>query len=299
MASIDISKLFADEANSLVEAREKCIKLHGTDDIRSAGDEVEISVREFFQRNLPKRFYVTHGHLIDHSGAVSPQIDLIVSDNTTIPALMRAKDGTEYIPIDSVYAIGEIKSSFYKSKNYISDFSDSLKYIRTEMNRSLVENTIHGGVKNDSLLRDMVLGRPNKHLNSLFSFIFFVSSGDFTIESLEKDFSKIANEDLPSMIVFLDGGVVFYGKKEDKKLIFEKYPALNQSPNFHWYISPLQGVGVMGTKESVRGNHLGMIYLSLLNHLNESFLEPPNLRPYLSNMLVGRGTTLIELKKKS
>src|SRR5919107_4344941 len=139
MAALDIAKLFHDEAAELKKARDRCIQIHGTD-IRAAGNEVEMAVRSFFQRMLPKRFYVTQGHLIDRNGTVSPQLDMIVSDNTTMPSLLTTADGTEYIPIDSVYAIGEIKSTFYRSQNYIAAFSETMRSLRQDMVRPLVVN---------------------------------------------------------------------------------------------------------------------------------------------------------------
>lgn len=119
---LDISEIFKTDAEDIAKAREKAIQIHGTD-IRAAGNEVELSVREYFKRMLPSRYYVTHGHLIDANGEVSPQLDIIIADNFNIPSLMTTKDGTEYIPIDSVYAIGEIKSTYYKSQDYIQGFN--------------------------------------------------------------------------------------------------------------------------------------------------------------------------------
>jgi hypothetical protein len=98
------------------------------------------AVRKFFKRILPGRFNVSQGHLIDRNKVVSPQLDMIISDNTTIPSLMTTSDDTVYIPIDSVFAIAEIKSAFYRSENYITKFSETLKYIREKMTRPLVEN---------------------------------------------------------------------------------------------------------------------------------------------------------------
>jgi hypothetical protein len=114
MKKLDIASIFKSDADDLLKARDNAIKIHGTD-IRAAGNEVEISVREYFRRMLPPRYYVTHGHLIDINGQVSTQLDLIIADNSNLPSLLTTRDGTEYIPIDSVYAVGEDKSNYYKS----------------------------------------------------------------------------------------------------------------------------------------------------------------------------------------
>jgi hypothetical protein len=125
---LDIPTIFKSDAEDIAKAREKAIRIHGTD-IRAAGNEVEINVREYVKRMLPPRYYVTHGHLIDANGEVSSQLDIIIADNFNIPSLMTTKDGAEYIPVDSVYAIGEIKSTYYKSQDYIQGFSKVLEDI--------------------------------------------------------------------------------------------------------------------------------------------------------------------------
>jgi hypothetical protein len=304
----NINKIFRNEAEKIVEAREKCIQIHGTD-IHAAGNELEETVREFFNRMLPNRFHVTHGHLIDKNNVVSPQIDMIISDNTTIPSLMTLRNSTVYIPIDSVYAIAEIKSTYYGSRKKpeedpIIKFSNTLKYIREKMTRPLVENTAYEmfaegkGWKKDTLIRDMILGKPHKYLNPLFSFMLFVNSGKAKIEDIESIFSKTADENLPCMTVLLNYALVAYGKEvEEKKGIgFSKYPFLNQSMGYTWRIFPLLG---KSDSESTEGKHLCAIYYYLLNHLNESFLEPPDLRPYIADMMMGRKSKMIEIRKDS
>jgi hypothetical protein len=287
MASLDIAKLFRDEAEELVKARDRCIQIHGTD-IRAAGNEVEMAVRRFFQRMLPTRFHVTQGHLIDSNELVSPQLDLIISDNTSIPSLLTTADGTSYIPVDCVYAIAEIKSTFHRCEGYIERFAKTLHFIREEMTRPLIENTIYDGLNDSTHMRDLFLDKPNKYLNPMFSFMVFVNSGDADENVLAKVFTSTPHEDLPGITVLLNMAVVSYGKIASDNFSFEKYPWMRQSTEHAWTISPLQGAADTG---SVEGNHLGMVYCALLEHLNQSFLEPPDLRSYFRRMLVGRRST--------
>jgi len=292
MAQLNIANQFRKEAGLLIKARENAIQIHGTDDIRAAGNEVEITVRSFFERMLPKRFHVTHGHLIDMNELVSPQLDLIISDNTTIPSLLTTADGTHYIPVESVYAIAEIKSTFYPSQKYIENFAKTLRFIREEMTRPLIENTIYGGLKDSTVMRDMFLGKPHKYLNPLFSFMVFVNSGDSDDTILENVFSAIPREDLPGITVLLDKAVVFYGKRINSKFSFQKYPWLEQSTEYSWFMSSLEGTTDTGSME---GNHLGTIYYALLEHLNQSFLEPPDIGSYFHKMLIGSGANYRKL----
>jgi len=91
---LDIPAIFKSDADDIIKARETALQIHGTD-IRAAGNEIEVSIREYFKRMLPPRYYVTHGHLIDINGETSSQLDIIIADNFNIPSLMTTKDGTE------------------------------------------------------------------------------------------------------------------------------------------------------------------------------------------------------------
>ena len=132
MANLNISKFFNNEATSLLEARKKCIDIHGSD-IRAAGNEVEIAVRKWLERMLPDTVSIGHGHIIDSASKTSPQLDCILRDRRHIPTLFTTADGTEYTPIDSVFSYGEIKSTYYKSSKYIENFANTKKKIEENL----------------------------------------------------------------------------------------------------------------------------------------------------------------------
>ena len=140
---LDLAGVLKQDAAFLKSAREKALLLHPSD-IKAAGNEVEDAVRDYFRRVLPQPFYVTSGHLIDSKHELSSQIDVIIADASNLPSLYTARDGTEYIPITSVYAIGEVKSTYFKSKRYFDQMKKALAKI-LEMDRPLVKNTAFGG----------------------------------------------------------------------------------------------------------------------------------------------------------
>lgn len=248
---LDILAIFKSDANDILKARENAIQIHGTD-IRAAGNEVEISVRAYFKRMLPPRYYVTQGHVIDINGEVSPQLDIIIADNSNMPSLLTTKDGTEYIPIDSVYAIGEIKSTYYKSQNYIQSFSDVIEDIKTRLYHEEIPNTAIDGIKDESLLRDMVLGKSNKVLNKIFSFMLFVNGGEFAFENLAPYYIERSQEFLPNLTVFLNLGVIIYGTVNDKGFGFHRYPDEKNEIDSDWFFSPFKE----NETGSIEGNHL-------------------------------------------
>ena len=88
---LNLDRIFTSDAKALVGAREKARTVHKSD-IRAAGNEVEVAVRDYLRRMLPPRYYVTHGHLIDTAHRVSPQLDVIIVDNFSLPSLLTTKD---------------------------------------------------------------------------------------------------------------------------------------------------------------------------------------------------------------
>lgn len=290
MRELDIPGIFKGEAEDLIKSREDAIRIHGTADIKAAGNEIEIHVREFLERMLPRNLYVTHGHLIDKNGMVSPQLDVVIADKSNVSSLMTTKDGTEYVPIDSVYAVGEIKSTYYKNSKYIETFTDVLSQIKEEMFHEDVPNTAYNGALNDNtLMRDMFLCKGNKTLNKLYSFMLFVNGGDFRFSEIANHFSTSKPKHLPNSCIILDQGVIMCAKVDDKFSQL-RYPDENEDENFDWYFSPFEPADVnSGSKE---GNHLGFLYYSVLEHIANSYLEPPNLSQYMKKMMVGRKSTL-------
>ena len=278
--SIDILEVFKADAIEIQRSRDDCRVIHETD-IRASGNQVEIKVREYFKRMLPSKYYVTNGHLIDEIGNSSGQLDIIISDGFGLPSLLTTNDGTSYIPIDSTYAIGEIKSTYYKSESYISKFITQITNIKNNLNYKEIENTFYHGFSDKTIMRDTYLGKANRILNSLFTFMFFVDSGDFNYADIEKLLSETEAEFLPNIIVLLNNGIIFPGhlNKDDKTYFFRFYPEDSETTDMLFTSIPTKGNG------SSEGNHLAFLYLGLINHLSNSYLEPPIFNKYISNIL--------------
>jgi hypothetical protein len=173
-------------------------------DIRAAGNEVEIAVRKWLGRMLPDTVSVGHGHIIDPNSQISPQLDCILRDRSHLPTLFTAADGTEYTPIDSIFAYGEIKSTYYKSSKYIQCFADTKKKMREDLVHTLIENTAKEGLQDDTLMHHFWFGSSQPYLNQIFTFMLFVDSGDASTDDLTEIYSTTDDRDLPDIAVFLN-----------------------------------------------------------------------------------------------
>ena len=205
---------------------------------------------------------------------------------------MTTKYGTEYIPIDSVYAVGEIKSTYYKSKNYIQGFSNVLEDVKGRLVHEEIPNTAFNGQLNGgTLMRDTMLAKGNRILNKLFSFILFVDKGDFVFEEISPYYVNRSKDLLPNITVLLNSGVIIHGAAKDK-FSFNRYPDEVEGDDYDWYFSPFLG----DETGSLEGNHLGFLYYTLLEHLSNSYLEPPSFSKFTARMMVGRKSMMKKAK---
>ena len=294
MNTLDIAGVFKSDAEALQRARADAIRVHTTN-IRAAGNQVEQAVRDYLKRMLPPRYYVTNGHLIDSSNLVSPQLDIVIADNFSLPSLLTTSDDTEYIPITSVYAIGEVKSTYYQAQRYLERFHNVLQQI-SEMDRPLVENTVYGGVTGSTTITDMVRGSNNKYLNNLYSFLICVDGGDFDLARVKSYLSSVDPSLLPNISVFLNKGVLLYGKHdEEEEISIHKYPLEVAQADYDWFFA--EGAETEGG--SIPGTHLAILYGTLIEHLSNSHLEPPSAYRYTREMSALRRSSLIWAKDGS
>jgi len=78
------------------------------------GDASELEWIDLLSTYLPTRYRVEKAFVIDHNGAISEQIDIVIFDRHYSPFLFR-QNGQTYIPAESVYAVIEVKSILTKT----------------------------------------------------------------------------------------------------------------------------------------------------------------------------------------
>ena len=241
---------------------------------------MELEVRSYLARMLPA-YHVTGGHLIDREGLVSPQLDVIIADNSGLPTLFKTQDGTEYVPAESALAIGEVKSTYKHSDHPYEQFSEVLKAIHTTMYRPLIDNTAYGFSKvgempKDALLRDAVRNNGHRCFNHLYSFLFFVDSGNFATKKLENFVSRTPLRFLPDVMILLNGGVLCYAKESEDALDIMLYPAEGswREEGYSWQYVP--------SRDGLPAIALARLYASLVEHLSGSFVAKAEVSDYVS-----------------
>lgn len=81
------------------------------------GDITEEAWRVFFSTYLPRRYSCNKAFVVDYSGNISNQIDIVIYDEYFSPFIFN-QDGIKYIPIESVYAVFEVKQSL-SQENFV------------------------------------------------------------------------------------------------------------------------------------------------------------------------------------
>ncbi len=207
--TFDIDIFFEQDANAIFNARSNAIAMHKTKNIDAAGDEVELPVKEIIRKRLPGHYYVGQGHIVDSELRTSGQFDILVGDNKGSPILFSSQNSTDYLTFESIYAFGEIKSTFYKSKNYISEFIKKIATVNNQLKRQPTPK--------EQLTQDISLkvngqmsitssdNRPYK--NPLFKFMFFVDHGDLIVKDVIDILNSTTNVNCPNLICFLNKGV--------------------------------------------------------------------------------------------
>ena len=256
--------------NDIITGSNKLRMIHPTD-ISASGYELEEPIRTALKRLLPEKFLVSQGHVINKDGLVSPQFDIIICDRLATPTLFTTQNDTNYFPIETVIAIGEIKNTLLKKD--ISKFQEDIKFVKEDMNRVLVKNTIYDGINDDTLFEDFLMypGRCTK--NPLFTFIIAVNN-KFKINN-NKLFPELENNSIPDTIHILKEYILFPGILKN-----DTYTRINEDENnnssdpksFDWMLIDIKGEYSL---------ELLVYYLS--EHLRNCVIEPLNLMFYLTN----------------
>lgn len=83
-----------------------------TDHGPTRGDVSEADWIGLMRDFLPTRYLVGPIFAVDHTGAMSEQIDVAIYDTHFSPQWFGAANGTRFVPVESVYAVFEVKPAF-------------------------------------------------------------------------------------------------------------------------------------------------------------------------------------------
>lgn len=279
---LDVLGLFQAEAGDIAAARTRSQYIHRGGNIRSAGDEVETSVRSYLERRLPKNYTVHHGHFLDVSLSLTPQLDIMIADGGRFPVFFRGRDGLEYLPYEGVHAFGEVKSSI--TNQDVRDFMRKVSNIRTRLTRAAVPD---GYVdKFEETSEGALLYESHPERGHIYRFMFAVSSDQLDVDECLKDLCNADLNDTPNQICLLDRGVIVAGRgrKPDGEVIEtfihpQKMRAPAGSNDIDgWLLATPNG-------EYPEGATLFYSFTHILEHLKNNVLIPTNYLGYMQKTI--------------
>ena len=99
----------------------------------SKGEAIEQRWIDFLRTYLPDRYKVDKAIVIDSTGNVSEQMDIVIYDAIYTPFIFK-QDGFMYIPAESVYAVFEVKQDVKGNIEYAAQKVESVRKLkRTSM----------------------------------------------------------------------------------------------------------------------------------------------------------------------
>jgi len=288
MKKFPIDEVYEQEASKLLEAKKSVGIVHKTGDIDASGDELEIPFRQMLSKRLPAKYYIGHGHIVDGKMNVSPQFDVIIADSSATQILYDGENGTQYFPYESVYAIGEVKSSYYKNSKHIEKYISSIKTVIDKFSRESVSSSYIGnGIE---LGEGLSVSGARDIQNQLFSFMLFGSKNDYEPNEFGRQIDASSSLPNPNVICFLDGVVIT--KSNLIKTTTDDYSlgALELDP-------VRQNNGELGLVEikfennGKSGQALAVLMLGLIKHLNSTRLKQPPFDKYINSVLANAAHT--------
>jgi hypothetical protein len=182
-ASESLSSIFASECNGAEERllqglrREKSVAIDNFD----SGLPFEGLVRDELRLLLPQRYSVTSGLVLDRQGKTGGKCDTIIFNDlwfSPVKSPASKESGTTYVPIEGVYAVGEIKQTL--SASVLDAAMEKLvKFHRLHRPRTFAHRLVENRESDFC---------PHGLTNPLFSFILAggVASGDSLLYLIER-----------------------------------------------------------------------------------------------------------------
>lgn len=188
----------------------------------SKGDSLENVWIEWLQKYLPNRYCVDKAIIIDSTGSLSHQIDLVIYDQQYTPFVF-TQNGIHYIPAEGVYAVFEVKPDLQGNVGEDNFFEYAGKKIESvrRLKRTSVK-IINAGVEVPARPLTKIIGGILSSTNS------YTHSNNNTIENHLKNLKNLQTiemgcaVDYGSFYVNYDGNEDISCKDFDKR-IFDYY----------------------------------------------------------------------------
>lgn len=211
------------------------------------GNSRESVLKKYIKQLLPKKYAVGSGIVTDVYGTQSKQQDFFVYDAFNSPVFLHMESFC-VIPVESVYATVEVKSSI--TKETLVQSVENIKSVK-QLSINVLKNSM------------FIPSNYNFIMGTIFSY-----SSDSAIETIAQNLNEICKdipkECQPTVVCILDKGLILNVMKENMREI-----SIIPSEKTMWAI-------IKNTDDI----NFYLFYLILQQHLNNAYNFPPNLLKY-------------------
>jgi hypothetical protein len=178
------------------------------------GSYREAVTKDFFKMIIPSRLDIGSGFLISDIGSVSKQCDMIIYDKTSTP-LIENNERQRFFPVETVCAIGEVKSDLSKA-----DFIEAIN--KLARNKKIKEE-----MTNPSPLKRTNTGKfsPAEYpYDNIFSILIcnkFQFDHSEIVDKIDSYYdSDIEQWQKHNLILSVNDGLLCYYDENDKSLMY-------------------------------------------------------------------------------
>lgn len=166
------------------------------------GTHKEHACKEFLKFLIPSKYHLGEGFIINANEQNSTQCDIIIYDSTNTP-LIESGNKQRFFPMETVFAIAEIKSSLTKSqlKSAVNKLAKAKSLRRDNLKPGIISRKTENKFEN-----------YNHPFDQIFSFI-ICQKFNFKINNLDFDEiydKKILDQDKHNMILSIEDGLLLY-----------------------------------------------------------------------------------------
>jgi len=224
------------------------------------GMRIELVLIEFLRDTLPGRYGVTRGEVVDSTGQVARQCDVIIYDALHAPVLNQSETSC-ILPAESVYAVIEVKPLLTRENlrkavralHSVKSLDRSATMLHSEGHHN------YGGPKAGPPIFAAIFAMPQKQMKTWLA------------PALHEFNSELPPRERVDCICMLDGQLVTHFAE-----------VVSERGDCSWWLSPSGGSARVGVYEA-KEDTLLMFYMLLLQELNSRALFPPDLLEYLNH----------------
>lgn len=182
----------------------------------SKGDSLENVWIEWLRKYLPNRYCVDKAIVIDSTGSLSHQLDLVIYDQQYTPFVF-TQNGIHYIPAEGVYAVFEVKPDLQGKvgdDNFFEYAGKKIESVRS-LKRTSVK-IINAGVEVPARPLTKIVGGILASTNS------FTHANNNTIENHLKNLEKLQTIEMGCAVDYGSFYVNYAGSEDTSSRDFDK-----------------------------------------------------------------------------